>query len=117
MRFCPRARLLFAVEKPVDDERIVFQRGPASAARRFAANDRRARIDGDQSGVGKRDATAVGNAARIHRTMAGVESRACRTNMASRPLIRTAAATGPINSDAREKRLFPSKRPGREDDK
>src|SRR5205814_10532918 len=91
----PTERLLFRFEKPVDDERTFFESGPAGAARRFPADDRRARIDGDQSRVGERHSTAVRNAARIDGAMADLESGTGRADMASRPAIGAAANAGP----------------------
>jgi hypothetical protein len=105
----PTQRLLFRFEKPVDDERIFLERGPARVPRSSAADDGRSRIDRDEDRVGEGHSTAVRNVARIDRAMAGREADAGRTDMASRPAIGTTATAGPINGDACEKRLLAGK--------
>jgi hypothetical protein len=69
----PTERLLFGLEKPINDQGVLLDGGAAGAPGGTATDNRRACIDRNQSRVGKGYATAVWNAARIDGAMANTE--------------------------------------------
>jgi len=69
MRFCPRARLLFAVEKPVDDDGLALGRLPPTRAGSFATDHIRSSVYGDTRRIGKDNFTAIRNSLWINRAM------------------------------------------------
>ena len=102
----PAQRLLFRLEKSVDDNRVPFERRPAGTSCSFTASYGGTGVDGQERAVRERHFAAVRDPARIHRAMAGAQSLAGRTNMPPRPAIGTAPAAGPVNGNARENGLF-----------
>ena len=111
---CPAQRLLLRFEKPVDHNRVAFQRGPSGKPRCLATADRATGIHGQQRSIRQRDSTSVRNLSRIDRAVTCPQSRAGRSDVAARPVVRSATAAGPVNRHARENSLLRSARDGSE---
>ena len=112
MRVCPQKCLSLGFKKSIDHQGASFEECSPSAARRFAADHRRAGIDCKQSAIGKRYLAAVRNPARIDGAMSGPQARAGGTDVLPRPAIGTATSAGPVNRDSCEQLLLACKNGG-----
>jgi hypothetical protein len=108
VRISPRPiqGLLFRLEKPIDHNRVSFERRPAGPSRSLPASDGGAGIDGQECAVRKYDFAAIRDSARIDCAMARAQSLAGGTNMPPRPAIGPAPAAGPVYGHARQNGLF-----------
>src|SRR5438045_3650084 len=98
MRIRPGECLSFGFKKTVDDERIPFGGGPASAARCLATDHSAAGIDCGIDAVEQDHFAAIRNPTRIDRAMSNAQSHASGALVPPRIRIRTASA-GPVNGD------------------
>jgi hypothetical protein len=61
MRFCPSERLLFGIEKSIDDDGIALSRTPPTQACGFAIDHIRSAVDRHTNRIRKDNFATVGN--------------------------------------------------------
>jgi hypothetical protein len=97
MRVRPGQSLPLGFKKTVDDERIPFGRGPASAAGRLATDDSSAGIHRGEDPVNQDDFAAVRNPALIDRAMSDPQAHARGALVPPRIRVGTVPAARPVN--------------------
>ena len=108
IRLGPPERLSFRLEKPINDKRAPLGRVAAGLTRGFTANDMFSGINRHESGVVReKNFAAVRDSFRIDCTMSCAQTHARRGLMFARPVVRAAAAAGPINGHASENVIVP----------
>jgi hypothetical protein len=100
MRIRPGQSLPLGFKKTVDDERIPFGRGPASAAGRLATDDSSAGVHRGKDAVNQDDFAAVRNPALIDRAMSNPQTHARGALVPPRIPVRTVPAAGPVNGNS-----------------
>src|SRR5262245_64714947 len=96
MRFCPSERLLFRIEKTINDDGIALSRISPARSRGFAIDHIRSAVDGHTCRIRKGNFAAVGNFLWIDSAMRFAQPFAVPRRM----LARTFAT--PVVRDARE---------------
>src|SRR6266513_2211153 len=79
IRFCPGKRLLFGVEKTIDDNGVALSCTPPARPRSFAIDDVRSAVYGHTLRITKYNFAAIGNFLWIDSTMPLAQSYAVRS--------------------------------------
>ena len=104
VRFCPGKRVLFRVEKTIDDDRVPLSRTSRANPRSFAIHYVRPGIYGHALRVIKDDFAAIGNFLRINSAVPFPQLNGAPSRVRARNFV------FPVNGHARESWMLASER-------